>query len=160
MHSWYLANAGCRLSYTSPAMKCLVNVRDHFSKFTTWWVTGIIGASTATTCPLLTSNRNILVFRPPINQSGRGLGHALRAYTLYPTDCDLHRNFTRQKAEWNWYVNHTSGMWLASITNVASYSMSNVILVDEKFTLFHQYLRYWHKGGTIVFSILGAILWV
>ena len=33
-----------------------------------------------------------------------------------------------------------------------SYSLSNVILVDEKFTLFYQYLWYSHKCGTIVFS--------
>ena len=41
--------------------------------------------------------------------------------------------------------------------NVA-YSLSNVILADEKSTLFHQYLRYSHTCGTIVFGILGAIL--
>ena len=40
------------------------------------------------------------------------------------------------------------------------YHLSNVILVDEKFTSFHQYLRYCHKSGTIVFSIPGAMLWV
>ena len=39
------------------------------------------------------------------------------------------------------------------------YSMSNVILVDEKFTLFHQYLRCRHRSGTIVFSIPGVISW-
>ena len=37
----------------------------------------------------------------------------------------------------------------------AVYTLSNVILVDEKLTLFHQYLRY---CGTIVFSIPSAIL--
>ena len=37
------------------------------------------------------------------------------------------------------------------------YSMSNVILADEKFILFHQYLRYSHKCDIIVFSIPGTI---
>ncbi len=41
----------------------------------------------------------------------------------------------------------------------AAYSLSNVIMADEKLALFHQYLRYRHKWGTIVFSIPGAILW-
>ena len=41
----------------------------------------------------------------------------------------------------------------------AWYSLSNVILADEKLTLFHQYIRYSQKWGTIVFSIPGAILW-
>ncbi len=31
-------------------------------------------------------------------------------------------------------------------------------LADEKSTLFHQYLRYSHKRGTIVFSILSATI--
>ena len=34
----------------------------------------------------------------------------------------------------------------------------NVIMADEKFPLFHQYLRYSQKWGTIVFRIAGAIL--
>ena len=34
-----------------------------------------------------------------------------------------------------------------------SYSLSNVILVDETLTSFPQYLRYFHKRGTIAFSI-------
>ena len=38
------------------------------------------------------------------------------------------------------------------------YSLSNVVMADEKLPLFHQYLRYRYKWGTIVFSILGAIL--
>ncbi len=38
------------------------------------------------------------------------------------------------------------------------YSLSNVILADEKFTLFHQYLRYCNKRGTVVFSMPSAIL--
>ena len=37
------------------------------------------------------------------------------------------------------------------------YSLSNVILVDEKLSSFHQYLRYCHKSVTFVFSIPGAI---
>ena len=41
---------------------------------------------------------------------------------------------------------------------IGMYSMSNVILVDEKSTLFHQFLTYIHTCGTIVFSIPGAIL--
>ncbi len=41
---------------------------------------------------------------------------------------------------------------------VVKYSLSNVILADEKSTLFHQYLRYNHKCGTIVFSIPSAII--
>ena len=40
------------------------------------------------------------------------------------------------------------------------YSLSNVIMVDEKFASFHQYLRYYHKSVATVFSIPGAILWV
>ena len=40
-----------------------------------------------------------------------------------------------------------------------TYSLSNVISVDEKFTAFNQYLRYCHKRGTIVFTIPGTILW-
>ena len=39
------------------------------------------------------------------------------------------------------------------------YSLSNVILADEKMTSFHRYLRYSHKSVIIVFSIPGAILW-
>ena len=39
------------------------------------------------------------------------------------------------------------------------YSLSNVILVDEKSTSFHRYLRYRHNCDTIVFSIPGTILW-
>ncbi len=38
------------------------------------------------------------------------------------------------------------------------YSQSNVILVDEKFTSFHQYMKYCHKSVTIVLSIPGAVL--
>ena len=38
-------------------------------------------------------------------------------------------------------------------------TMSNITLVDENLTLFHQYLRYRHKCVTIVFSIPGAIWW-
>ena len=37
------------------------------------------------------------------------------------------------------------------------YTQSNVILVDEKFIAFHQYLRYCHKSVTIVFIIPGII---
>ncbi len=37
-------------------------------------------------------------------------------------------------------------------------SMSNVILVDEKFTSFHEDLRYSHKCCIVVFSIPSAIL--
>ncbi len=40
-----------------------------------------------------------------------------------------------------------------------SYTLSNVILADKKITLFHQYLRYSHKHGTIAFSKRGAIIW-
>ncbi len=39
------------------------------------------------------------------------------------------------------------------------YSLSNVILADEKLTSFHQYLRYNHKRGTIAFSTPSAIIW-
>ncbi len=53
----------------------------------------------------------------------------------------------------------TNSIFLAQILQ-PSYSMSNVIMADEKLTLFHQYLRYRHTWGAIVFSILGAILWV
>ncbi len=45
-----------------------------------------------------------------------------------------------------------------SWTSACWYSLSNVILADEKFTLFHHYLRYCHKGFTFVFSIPSAIL--
>ncbi len=37
--------------------------------------------------------------------------------------------------------------------------LSNVIMVDEKLASFHQYLRYSHKCGTILFSILSPIIW-
>ena len=30
------------------------------------------------------------------------------------------------------------------------YSLSNIIMVDKKFTSFHQYLRYCHKSVTFV----------
>ncbi len=36
--------------------------------------------------------------------------------------------------------------------------MSNVILVEEKFTLFHQYLRHCLKSVIIVVSVRGATL--
>ena len=39
----------------------------------------------------------------------------------------------------------------------AIYSLSNVIMAGEKVLSFHQYLRYSHKRGTNVFSILSAI---
>ncbi len=39
------------------------------------------------------------------------------------------------------------------------YSLSNVIMADEKFLSFHQYLRYNHKYGTIAFSTPSAIIW-
>ncbi len=39
------------------------------------------------------------------------------------------------------------------------YSLSNVIVADEKSTSFHLYLRYSHKCVTIVFSIPSAIIW-
>ena len=38
------------------------------------------------------------------------------------------------------------------------YSMSNVIMADKNLTLFHQYQRYRHKWGTIVFSTPSAII--
>ncbi len=38
------------------------------------------------------------------------------------------------------------------------YTLSNVILADEKWTSFHQYLRYSHKLGTIAFSTPSAII--
>ena len=38
-------------------------------------------------------------------------------------------------------------------------TLSNVILVDEKLTSFHQYRRYSHKCGTIVFRIPSATTW-
>ena len=43
-------------------------------------------------------------------------------------------------------------------TQVNGYSRSNVILVDEKLSPFHQYLGYSHKCGTITFSIPSAII--
>ena len=39
------------------------------------------------------------------------------------------------------------------------YSLSNVIMVDEKYLSFHEYLRYSHKRGNIVFSTPSAIIW-
>ena len=42
---------------------------------------------------------------------------------------------------------------------LAMYTLSNVILLDEKLTSFYLYLRYCHKSVTIVFSIPGAIIW-
>ncbi len=50
-----------------------------------------------------------------------------------------------------------TGRKMSCTIDIHSYSLSNVILADEKSTLFHQYLRYSHKYGTIVFSIPGAI---
>ena len=38
------------------------------------------------------------------------------------------------------------------------YTLSNVIVADEKWTSFHQYLRYNYKRGTIVFSTPSAII--
>ncbi len=38
------------------------------------------------------------------------------------------------------------------------YSLSNVIVADEKLTSFDKYLRYSHNFGTIVFSIPSAII--
>ncbi len=40
----------------------------------------------------------------------------------------------------------------------SKYSLSNVILADEKLTSLHQNLGYCYKCGIIVFSIPGAIL--
>ena len=54
---------------------------------------------------------------------------------------------------------YSNGLWHREI-HKTMYSLSSVILVDEKLTLFHQYLRYSHKCDTIVFSIPGTILWV
>ena len=50
-------------------------------------------------------------------------------------------------------------VFMFSHCSLFSYSLSNVTVADEKFTLFHQYLRYSHKCGTTVFSIPDAILW-
>ncbi len=44
-------------------------------------------------------------------------------------------------------------------THHASLSLSNVIVADDRFTSFHQYLRYSHKGGTIVFGTPSTIIW-
>ena len=38
------------------------------------------------------------------------------------------------------------------------YTVSNVILVEEKLTALYHYLRYCHKGGTIVLSIPSAMI--
>ncbi len=38
------------------------------------------------------------------------------------------------------------------------YSLSNVIMADENWISFHQYLRYSHKRGTIMFSAPSAII--
>ena len=38
------------------------------------------------------------------------------------------------------------------------YSLSNVIMADEILASFHQYLRYFHKRFTIVFSIPSVII--
>ncbi len=54
-----------------------------------------------------------------------------------------------------WFI--ATAWWLAART--FRYSLSNVITADEKFTLFHQYLRYRHKCDNIVFSIPSAITW-
>ena len=45
-----------------------------------------------------------------------------------------------------------------SIADNPDYTLSNVIVADEKFLSFHQYLRYRHKLGTIVFSTSSAII--
>ena len=47
---------------------------------------------------------------------------------------------------------------LATRADKGMYSLSNVTVVNEKFTSFQQCLRYCHKSGIIVFSIPVAIL--
>ena len=42
--------------------------------------------------------------------------------------------------------------------NIHIYTLSNVIIVAEKSTSFHQYLRNCTKYGTILFSIPSAII--
>ncbi len=49
-------------------------------------------------------------------------------------------------------------IFLAPLLAKSTYSPSNVIVVDEKSTSFHQYLRYSHKCGTIAFSTPSAII--
>ncbi len=61
-----------------------------------------------------------------------------------------------------WHEQHSTQLCihvLNDILNVVNYSQSNVIMVDEKLASFHQYLRYSHKCGTTLFSVLSAIIW-
>ena len=48
--------------------------------------------------------------------------------------------------------------WMKESLRVRKSYLSNVTVVDEKLTSFDQYLRYWHKSGTIEFIILGPII--
>ena len=48
-------------------------------------------------------------------------------------------------------------MWSERV--IRGYSVSNVIVVDEKWTSFYQYLRYSRIRGTIVFSTPSTIIW-
>ena len=63
-----------------------------------------------------------------------------------------------------WHLEYVSGIligwgdpYVPSAT--CNYSLSNVIMVDEKFVLFHQYLRYCKIHSIFVFSISSAIIW-
>ena len=52
-------------------------------------------------------------------------------------------------------------MYIYTLLDIEPYmwfSLSNVILVDEKFSSFHQYLKYCHESVIIMFRIPGAIL--
>ena len=82
---------------------------------------------------------------PALTCSTGLIGEKLNIYTV-----TSHNALCQGYTMWNQHGNVT----------VYKYSVSNVILADEKLTLFHQYLWYRQKWGTIVFTILGAILWV
>ena len=43
-------------------------------------------------------------------------------------------------------------------SGICAYNFSNVTVVDEKVTYFHQYPRFCHRSGTTVFSIPSAII--
>ncbi len=55
------------------------------------------------------------------------------------------------------YPRHMKIAWCDCKRCLPSYSLSNVMVADEKLTSFDKYLRYSHKLGTIVFSIPSAI---
>ena len=57
---------------------------------------------------------------------------------------------------WRWQHSH---LWVERVDINWQYSLSNVIMADDKLASFPQYLRYSHKHSTIVFSTPSTIIW-